>query len=92
MPLTEQPETLSSRWKEYRDKVYPTGIPADQNRECHQAFMAGALEALTILQVVSGDAETEAQYDAAAKRLSEVYKEALEWSRLRCVALNSPRN
>ena len=36
-------KTMQEEWKTYRDKVYPEGIPADQNRELHGAFFAGAL-------------------------------------------------
>lgn len=36
-------KTLQDEWREYRDQVYPKGIPANQNRELHGAFFAGAL-------------------------------------------------
>jgi hypothetical protein len=36
-------KTLQDDWREYRDKVYPKGMSADQNRELHGAFFAGAL-------------------------------------------------
>lgn len=41
-------KTLQDQWREYRDACYPTGIPAEQNRECHQAFFAGALVVLKL--------------------------------------------
>ena len=39
----ETVKTLQENWKEYRDAVYPKGTGPQQNLECHQAFMAGAL-------------------------------------------------
>ena len=41
-----QMNSLQDHWREYRDACYPTGIPAEQNLECHQAFFAGCLVAL----------------------------------------------
>ena len=38
--------TLQDHWREYRDQIYPEGIPARQNLECHQAFFSGCLVAL----------------------------------------------
>lgn len=39
-------KSFQDQWREYRDRVYPEGLSAIQNRECHQAFFAGALVAL----------------------------------------------
>lgn len=41
--MSNQAATLQDDWRNYRDKVYPKGIPAVQNKETHQAFFAGAL-------------------------------------------------
>ena len=38
--------SINDEWRLYRDQVYPKGVPANQNRECHRAFMAGAHAAL----------------------------------------------
>ena len=40
--------TLQDEWKKYRDLVYPDGMSADQNRQIHQAFFAGAFVALAL--------------------------------------------
>lgn len=81
--------TLQNLWKEYRNKVYAKDIPAEQNRECHQAFMAGAFSALTEWVKISTEVEDEEQ---AARELGKLLKESEEWCRLRVHALNLPRN
>ena len=81
--------TLQELWKEYRNHVYPKDIPADQNRECHQAFMAGAFTALTEWVKISTEVEDE---DRAARELGKLLKEAEEWCRLRAENLNMNRN
>lgn len=81
--------TLQELWKQYRDNCYPADIPADQNRECHQAFMAGAFSALTEWTVIASEMKDE---DEAAKQLGKLLTEAEEWCRLRAKALNMPRN
>lgn len=43
----QQFKTIQELWREYRDLCYPDGMPAVQNRECHQAFFAGAMCILT---------------------------------------------
>lgn len=45
-------DILTQDWKEYRNSVYPEGIPADQEREVHQAFFAGALVMCGYLEAV----------------------------------------
>lgn len=62
---------------------------ADQNRECHQAFMSGAFSALTEWVQISKIVEDE---EKAAKELGKLLVEAENWCRLRAHALNSPRN
>lgn len=81
--------TLQESWKQYRNACYPPDMPADQNRECHQAFMAGAFTALTEWIVISRQIEDE---DLAAKELGKLLAEAEQWCRLRAHALNEPRN
>lgn len=81
--------TLQELWKQYRDNCYPKDMPADQNRECHQAFMAGAFSALTEWVVIARTVEDEEQ---AAKQLGLLVTEAEEWCRMRAKALNMPRN
>lgn len=60
-------KTLQEEWREYRDKVYPEGIGADQNRELHGAFFAGALCYSQILDAVANLPDD--QIEAALKKL-----------------------
>lgn len=84
---------LNELWKDYRNACYPEDIPAEQNRECHQAFMAGAFAALTEWVKRSTETEdTDASEGAAAKDLGRMLAEAEEWCRLRSKALNMPKN
>jgi len=85
-------KTLQDQWKTYRDAIYPKDIPADQNRECHQAFMAGALVALETVAAISECPDTEAAEVEGAAQISRLLTEAREWARLRGTALNAPRN
>jgi len=69
-------KTLQDRWREYRDAVYPNGVPAQQNLECHQAFMASALSFNQATDEVAAIAEkSEDQAMAAlAKLKNEVWE------------------
>lgn len=80
-------KTLQDEWKQYRNMVYPEDIPADQNRECHQAFMAGALVALNLARAASELPEAEAE-----KELAKVFNEASEWCKLHSIALFAGRS
>lgn len=40
---------MQDEWRAYRDACYPDGTDAIQNRECHQAFFAGALSVMNAL-------------------------------------------
>jgi hypothetical protein len=51
---------LQQHWQEYKDSVYPGEIPAVQNRECHQAFFAGALAGMSEMKAISELPEEEA--------------------------------
>jgi len=64
-------KTLQDLWREYRDKVYPDGVSADQNRECHQAFFAGAFVMFSEMSQAS-----ELSEDAALRRTGALYDEA----------------
>lgn len=45
-------KAVNEQWEEYRDAIYPDGLHAVQNKECHQAFVAGMLAAsITIRQI-----------------------------------------
>jgi hypothetical protein len=81
--------TLQELWKQYRDHVSPREIPADQNRETHQAFMSGAFAALTEWVRIAREVE---DVEEAARRLGKLLQEGEEWCRLRANALNQPRN
>lgn len=54
-------KTLHQEWTNYRDAMYPGGVPAIQNKETHQAFVAGALcvksALVELAQMPSGQAE-----------------------------------
>jgi len=52
--------TIADEWRRYRDIMYPQGVSAAQNKECHQAFMAGALQAFCLVQLISNLPEPEA--------------------------------
>lgn len=80
---------LQELWKQYRDKCYPPDMAADQNRECHQAFMAGAFSALTEIQVIGANVQDE---DEAAQQVGNLCREAEQWCELRIRALESGRN
>lgn len=66
-------KTLQDNWKEYRDAVYPKGVPARQNLECHQAFMAGALCFNQAMDEVAKLPEEQAML-ALAKLKNEVWE------------------
>lgn len=83
---------LQDFWREYRNAIYPKDIPAEQNRECHQAFMAGALVALQRVEALSHCANTDEAESDAASEIGALIREAEEWTRLRCEALKAPQN
>ena len=66
-------KTLQELWKEYRDRVYPDGISATQNQECHQAFFSGALVAIVEITLV-----TELPEDQAVACIHQLFQEAEE--------------
>lgn len=66
-------KTLQDQWKQYRDSVYPQGITGIQNRECHQAFFAGALIALGLMTELSALPE-----DTAVVELEKLMREGRE--------------
>ncbi|MDX1951475.1 MAG: hypothetical protein SFY81_04785 [Verrucomicrobiota bacterium] len=45
--------SFQNEWKNYRDQVYPGGTSDLQNKECNQAFFAGALSLLVRMEEVS---------------------------------------
>lgn len=65
--------TLQDQWRQYRDKAYPENIPPHQNREFHQAFFAGALSALMLM-----DALATLPQDEPVKALRKLISEAIE--------------
>ena len=65
-------KTLQDDWKIYRDACYPKGCSAIQNKECHQAFFAGALMALNASVALSVGTDEE----QAAKAFGLLIKEA----------------
>ena len=68
--------TLQDEWREYRDKVYPNGTNAIQNKECHQAFFAGAMMAFKAMNLAA-ESNNEAEADAV-KMLESLEAEAFQ--------------
>lgn len=79
-------KSLTDLWREYRDLVYPTQLPADQNRELHKAFMAGCFVILQEVVKVTKCEETDSAEAAAAGHIASLLREATEWHRLRIEA------
>ncbi len=52
--------TFQAEWQHHRDTMYPDGVHADQNKECHQAFMAGAMNAIKLVTEAAGLPEEQA--------------------------------
>lgn len=67
-------KTLQDEWSSYRDACYPEGLPADQNRECHQAFFAGCLVVLKF----ATDASADLPEAEARKFVAGIIREAQE--------------
>lgn len=63
--------TLADEWRGYRDKVYPHGMGADQNKELHMAFFAGALVALKLSIEETADLPTEKAVPQIAALINE---------------------
>jgi hypothetical protein len=82
--------TLQQAWHEYRDACYPQGCSAEQNRECHQAFMAGALIGLKEV-CDAADCPDDAEAEVA-RHIGQLCQEAEEFCRLRCIALKWGRS
>lgn len=81
--------TLAELWKKYRDACYPPDMPAEQNWECHQAFMAGAFSACAEIQIISATVKAEGE---ATKQIGALCQEAEKWCEMRVKALEAPRN
>jgi len=64
---------LQDLWKEYRDACWPKGMSAVQNRECHGAFMAGALCFSMAMDLIAELPEKEAMV-VLAKLKNEVWE------------------
>ena len=67
--------TLTEGWRDYRDTVYPDGMAALQNRECHKAFMAGALVAMGMMSKA-----TELPEDQAVVKVQALFTEAAQFT------------
>ena len=70
-----KPESKSpqDKWKEYRDACYPQGCVPIQNRECHQAFFAGALVMARLMDEIA-----KLPQDLAIANLRKLTTEALQ--------------
>lgn len=78
-------KTLQDEWKEYRDACYPTGIPIEQNIECHQAFFAGALVVLKLAVERAEGMTDEQKY----KQIFDLIKEAQQVCQNRVYTMKS---
>ena len=67
-------KTIQEEWREYRDTIYPQGISGIQNRECHQAFFAGAFATTNLLKALA-----ELPDDQAVAGLDKLKREILEF-------------
>jgi hypothetical protein len=68
--------TMTEEWRKYRDACYPQGASATQNRECHQAFFAGALCALKATEAIC-----ELPGDNALAEANKLWREVVEFNR-----------
>lgn len=74
-------QTLNDQWHAYRDACYPDGTTATQNRECHQAFMAGALAMTNLLQTAIDESPND---DAkAAIAVEKIHRELNNYALIR---------
>lgn len=64
---------MQEEWKKYRDMVYPKGMTAEQNKQLHGAFFAGALSYMMSQRVATNEPE-----EAAFKRLAALEREVFE--------------
>lgn len=64
-------KTLQDQWREYRDACYPSGLPAAQNIECHQAFFAGALVVLKLATERAEGLTDEAAFKSVCSLIDE---------------------
>lgn len=78
---------MSAEWRTYRDRVYPQGTAAIQNKECHQAFFAGALVTMGKMTDIAALEE-----DAAVLALEKLHKEILEINQARANQVGPARN
>ena len=69
---------LEEHWRKYRDACYPEGCPADQKKECQQAFFAGAFVALKEIECAACLSE-----EAAFERTNAVCSEAAQFCQQR---------
>jgi hypothetical protein len=67
-------KSIQDHWHEYREKVYPYGMTADQNRQIHQAFVSGAFVAAQEAIFALGQPDDQARID-----LSTLYQETYEF-------------
>ncbi len=62
---------MQDHWRDYKDKVYPKGMTADQMKQLHQAFFAGAFMASTEFQIIAALPDEQAD-EAVAKLIHEI--------------------
>jgi hypothetical protein len=65
--------TMHSKWEDYRDSCFPQGVSAVQEKECRQAFYAGALSFFTIMS----SEISEPANDPATSQLEKLRREVV---------------
>lgn len=66
--------SMAEEWKKYRDLCYTAGpLPAEQNKQLHQAFFAGAF-----IYMLEMEAITALPEDQAMVELSKLQREVRE--------------
>lgn len=64
--------TINDEWLNYRKMVYPgVELPAEQSRELHMAFFAGALMALKLTVEEAGQLPVELAHEEIVKLINE---------------------
>lgn len=70
-------KTLQDQWRAYREAVYPGGCSETQDKECHQAFMAGALVVLNKMLAI-GEGGTE---EAGMATINALVEESIDYGK-----------
>ena len=84
-------DTVSERWRKYKQTVYPQGVSGIQAEETRQAFFAGASTAMQMLgELARSNLAGKEREDAAAELGAEV--DAILRTRLSILEARARRN